>query len=115
MNFKFLLLIPIKIYWLTVPKSKRRCCVFHESCSKYVFRITKEDGLVKGIKALAYRFNACRPGYSLILREEKVSVHLATGGFLKIDEASENLQRLGRNFKTMVCNQNQLREQNIEQ
>ncbi|MFD2962507.1 MULTISPECIES: membrane protein insertion efficiency factor YidD [Olivibacter] len=89
MSFRFLLLIPIKVYWLLVPKSKRRCCIFHESCSKHVFRITKEDGLIHGLKALKQRYKSCRAGYSFMLRDGDVSVHLANGDFIEIGEASQ--------------------------
>ncbi|MGB0949917.1 MAG: membrane protein insertion efficiency factor YidD [Marinirhabdus sp.] len=69
---KNVLLMPIKIYWLCIPKSKRKCCIFRESCSNYVFNQTKEQGFVQGLKALWFRYNNCRPGYHILSIEEKV-------------------------------------------
>ena len=54
------------MYWVLIPKSKRRKCIFKKSCSHYVFDITKEKGLSKGIIALRYRYKNCRPGYNII-------------------------------------------------
>jgi len=63
---KFLLLWLIKGYWFFIPPKKRNKCLFKKSCSHYVFDITKEDGLLKGLKALNCRFKDCRPGYYII-------------------------------------------------
>lgn len=40
-------------------------CLFKESCSNYVYRETKEEGLKKGITALKFRYHNCRPNYYL--------------------------------------------------
>lgn len=40
--------------------------MFSESCSKYVYRTTKEDGFLYGLKALVLRFKSCKPGYQII-------------------------------------------------
>jgi len=63
---KILLLWLIKSYWLYIPPEKRNKCLFKKSCSHFVFDITKKDGLLKGLKALDYRFKHCRPGYYII-------------------------------------------------
>ncbi|KQB99948.1 membrane protein insertion efficiency factor YidD [Pedobacter sp. Hv1] len=60
---KILLLLIIKLYWLTVPKNKRRKCIFKISCSQHVYHTTKKEGLFKGLSALKYRFRNCRAGY----------------------------------------------------
>ncbi|HVW96607.1 MAG TPA: membrane protein insertion efficiency factor YidD [Mucilaginibacter sp.] len=53
----------IRIYWL-LPSGWRRGCVFKESCSRYVYRITTEQGFGAGMRALQKRYRCCRPGYS---------------------------------------------------
>lgn len=63
---KHILLVIIKAYWLLIPKQKRNRCIFSESCSTYVFRITKNQGLLKGLQALKLRFKSCRTGYQII-------------------------------------------------
>lgn len=61
-----LLLFFIKMYWFLIPANKRKKCLFKKSCSHYVFDITKEDGITKGLKALNFRFKHCRPDYYII-------------------------------------------------
>ncbi|MBS1744078.1 MAG: membrane protein insertion efficiency factor YidD [Bacteroidetes bacterium] len=61
----YFLLIFIRIYWL-IPVNKRKRCIFKESCSKYVYRITKKSGLKAGIEAILDRRAKCRPGYYYI-------------------------------------------------
>ena len=63
---KHFLLFAIRCYWLFIPKTKRKHCIFSESCSNNVYRITKTQGLNLGIKALKDRFHSCRPGYQII-------------------------------------------------
>ena len=62
---KYLLLAIIKIYWL-LPKKERRKCIFKETCSKHVFRITKFHGFQKGLAALRLRQKQCRAGFYFI-------------------------------------------------
>jgi len=63
---KILLLFFIKMYWFLIPANKRKKCLFKKNCSHYVFDITKENGIIEGIKALNYRFKHCRSGYYII-------------------------------------------------
>ena len=58
-----IVLLLIRIYWLT-PDRWRRKCLFKESCSHHVYRITKSQGLLKGWEAFVKRFNTCRPNYA---------------------------------------------------
>ena len=62
---KYLLILPIKIYWFLIPKSKRRKCIFRKSCSRYVFDKTINEGLISGLKALKYRYSNCRSGFQI--------------------------------------------------
>ncbi len=62
---KYWLLLLIKIYQTFIPKRFRDKCLFKESCSNFVYRVTKEEGLKKGIKAFIYRYRNCRPNYQI--------------------------------------------------
>lgn len=62
---KYLLLFIIKIYWVLIPRSKRRKCIFRISCSKYVYDIAMKKGVLQGIKALSFRINNCKHGFEL--------------------------------------------------
>lgn len=59
------LLLAIRIYWL-MPGRFRRTCLFKETCSHHVFRITKEQGFHNGIQALRKRYTQCCPTYSIL-------------------------------------------------
>lgn len=69
---KHLILIVIRIYQICIPKRLRGRCLFKESCSNYVFRITKEKGYNTGISALKYRIHNCRPNYFLTNSNGKI-------------------------------------------
>lgn len=62
---KFFLLMVIRVYWLVTPVHARRSCLFKESCSRYVYRVTAQEGFLKGIRALYTRWKHCRSGYAL--------------------------------------------------
>ena len=62
---KHLLLWSIRLYWITVPLSKRRRCIFHTSCSTYVFEKTQTEGLKSGLSALLFRVRNCRKGFDV--------------------------------------------------
>ena len=55
----------IRRYWL-LPAHKRRCCIFKESCSRYVYRMAKQQGFKKALLAYKERKQQCRPGYYYI-------------------------------------------------
>ena len=83
-----ILLFCIKIYWLVIPESFRRSCLFKESCSRYVYRITKENGFIEGVKAFKTRYKKCRPGSKWIKNEDSGSIdlHLVDGTILTENE-----------------------------
>lgn len=60
---KYILLLIIKLYWILIPQSKRKKCIFRKSCSKYVYDITIKEGSIKGFKALKFRIKNCKPGF----------------------------------------------------
>jgi putative component of membrane protein insertase Oxa1/YidC/SpoIIIJ protein YidD len=62
---RIVLLLLIRLYWAVISKSKRRRCLFRTTCSQYVFRVTRQEGLYKGLMALKYRFVNCRGGFHI--------------------------------------------------
>lgn len=83
---KYFLLASIKIYWLLIPISKRRKCLFKISCSNYVYSKTKHEGLISGIKALMFRVKNCNPNYYITnIHGEKVLIS-ATQKIFKEDK-----------------------------
>ncbi|MGE9313293.1 membrane protein insertion efficiency factor YidD [Niabella sp. CJ426] len=62
---RYFLLFIIRLYWL-IPKKSRRRCLFKETCSQYVYRISRQKGLNAGIAALRDRRKKCRPGFYYI-------------------------------------------------
>lgn len=89
---KWLLILPIKLYWKIIPPAQRRTCLFRISCSRHVYQVTQEKGLYQGLKALRYRFLNCRHGELFnhpvtgcqmmilpnqeVLTTEEISIHL---------------------------------------
>lgn len=59
----------IRLYQVFTPKAFRGKCLFNESCSNYVYRKTKENGLKDGIDAFLFRFRHCRHGYYIIEKD----------------------------------------------
>ncbi|MCB9257420.1 MAG: membrane protein insertion efficiency factor YidD [Chitinophagales bacterium] len=88
---RIFLLLAIKIYWKYLPENKRRCCLFKESCSKYVFHQAKEKGFFMGMASLFQRIKKCKPGYELFLDQEKFSIKLADNSILSEEEINPNL------------------------
>lgn len=52
------------MYWKLVPINRRRKCIFIESCSCHVYKISKTNGFVAGAKSFIQRFKQCRSGYT---------------------------------------------------
>ena len=69
---KFLIFFVIKMYWITIPKSRRRKCLFRESCSNYVYQETKYKGAISGLKAFLFRVRNCNSNHHLIKVEDKI-------------------------------------------
>ena len=92
---KFVYLLFIKLYWKFTPEVNRKSCLFAESCSRYVYRITNNQGFWAGIRALESRYKKCRPGYSIEFNSEdgKMELHLVDGTILKEDEISIQLKQ----------------------
>ena len=63
---KYLLLFSIWLYWKAVPTNKRRKCLFKVSCSNYVYKKTRNEGFVSGLRALRFRIQNCNSNYIII-------------------------------------------------
>jgi len=99
----YILILIIQLYWKLYPSSTRRKCLFEESCSKYVYRVTKENGFSKGISALIDRMHKCRPGYQLYknLGDNSFELHLKNGSIIENENISKNLlPPISYNYKT---------------
>lgn len=75
---KYILLLTIKLYWFAIAENNRRNCLFEESCSKYVYRITSKNGLISGLRAFYIRFRYCRPGYTVNQNSEDNFIYVTT-------------------------------------
>ncbi len=72
---KSIVLIFIKIYWLSVPENRRRKCLFKKSCSHYVYEQTETKGLKAGLRALHFRVRNCNKHYQIIeVNGEKILI-----------------------------------------
>jgi uncharacterized protein len=90
---KRLVLLAIRAYWLLWPSRLRRTCLFRESCSRYVYRITNELGIVRGAKAFVQRYRSCRHGYAFTTQEHTLGILLADGTFLGETDVAEHLMQ----------------------
>lgn len=75
---KYLILLAIRLYWCLPLKSHDRC-IFKETCSHYIYRITGQNGTLAGIKAFMERNRLCRPGYVVYKFHDKFYLRTAEG------------------------------------
>lgn len=88
-TMRYLFLLLIRLYWFVWPRENRRTCLFRESCSRHVYRTTKDLGLVAGALAFGRRLTTCRPGYFVSSTEEgTLLVHLVDGTILSPRETA---------------------------
>ena len=89
---KRVLLFAIELYWRLIVPERRRRCIFRESCSLHVHRITRDQGVIKGISAFARRFRRCRGGYAVTFDEHlNPSLLLVDGTTIPIAEAADSV------------------------
>ncbi|HQX02516.1 MAG TPA: membrane protein insertion efficiency factor YidD [Flavobacterium sp.] len=88
---KYIVLVFIQLYWKIMPESKRNVCLFSESCSNHIYRITNENGFVKGITALRKRIIKCRPKYELYKVDDTFILKLQDGSVINENEISQFL------------------------
>ena len=88
---RWLILFPIHVYWHAWPSFlKKRSCIFKESCSLFVFRVTKDYGFIAGCKALNWRYRNCRPGYRIVTNKEgKFEICLVSGNVVPESEIAD--------------------------
>jgi len=87
---KYLLLLAIRIYW-RIPTKYHDKCIFRESCSRYVYRITRQQGFRAGIRALLERNELCRPGYMVYKWEGRFYLKTAGGTLVQEEDIAEKL------------------------
>ena len=88
---KYILLVSIQLYWKLIPQSKRKVCLFRQSCSNYIYRITNENGFIKGMTALRLRIIKCRPQYELYKVDNTFILRLQDGSVINENEISQFL------------------------
>lgn len=81
----------IRQYWKYIPEEKRQVCLYKESCSRYVYRIFQEQGFLKGLQAMKYRFKNCHNNYSFITRDNKIYIETRTGDHIDQENISTKL------------------------
>lgn len=92
------------MYWLLIPKHKRRKCLFKKSCSNYVYDKAKSEGFISGLKALKFRISNCNPNYIIMnLNGEKVLI-TKTNYIIKENLINEFLLKLSQNtYEKYIC------------
>jgi uncharacterized protein len=99
---KSILLLAIRLYWLTVPASRRRPCLFRESCSRHVYRTVSDFGFRSGMSALRNRFRQCRPGYSWQGNGRDLRFVARNGDILALDELNDALVEVTRRLPATI-------------
>jgi putative component of membrane protein insertase Oxa1/YidC/SpoIIIJ protein YidD len=89
---KWLIQKAIELYWRLIAPSRRRQCVFRETCSVHVHRITRDHGAIQGLFAFFRRAHRCREGYVVKFDEHlNPSLVLVDGTSIGFDEASDSV------------------------
>lgn len=109
----WLLLGVIRAYWALWPRGMKRECLFRESCSHHVYRVTQEAGLTSGLQALRRRMHICRPGYVVSSDEHGIGLVLCDGSFLPEHQAAFHVMEP---VKIAVCSmEHQLSQSSMTQ
>lgn len=95
---KHFFLLMIKLYWLLIPKTKRKKCIFRKSCSHYVFEILEQQGFLSGLKAFRFRYNNCRSGFEIFKNPvtSEMQMLLPSNQIIDRDEIAERLLTLNK-------------------
>ena len=90
---KFFILLIIRLYWILIPQSKRRKCIFKKSCSNYVFETTQKEGFIKGLKAFQFRYENCRGNFSIFQNpiDNKIQMILPSQLIIDREEIADRL------------------------
>ncbi|ANO49052.1 membrane protein insertion efficiency factor YidD [Flavobacterium columnare NBRC 100251 = ATCC 23463] len=90
---KYLVLLSIRLYWLTKPKNKKPRCIFRKSCSHFIYEETLQNGFLKGLKAFHYRFKNCRSGFEVFKNpiSNQVQMLLTSNQIIEEEEIAKRL------------------------
>lgn len=90
---KHLMLFVIKMYWNCIPASKRKKCIFKQSCSNYVFEVTKKEGFKNGLNAFWFRYKNCRGNFTIFKNpiNNKTQIILPSQIIIDGEEIAERL------------------------
>ena len=102
----------IRLYWKFIPEESRRVCLYKESCSRYIYRIFQEEGLIAGIKAVIYRFKNCKKDYNVISRDNSIFIETRTGSL--IDEQNISVAVLRASQAIIETSINRINPQKYE-
>ncbi|ALL05512.1 hypothetical protein AQ505_08430 [Pedobacter sp. PACM 27299] len=72
------------------------------SCSRYVYQVTKKEGLYQGLIALKYRFHNCRNGFNVFedALDGSIFMVLPDASILREGEISKRFIPIHKCFKT---------------
>jgi putative component of membrane protein insertase Oxa1/YidC/SpoIIIJ protein YidD len=87
---RYPLLFLIRMYWLW-PKTRRRQCLFRQSCSHFVYDTASKKGFVQGVRALYARFRRCTGSYELVKTDGRFYLHHPVGMFTDEEDISRRL------------------------
>ena len=85
------LLIGVILLYRRLPRRLKRKCLFKETCSAHVLRMTRESGFRVGMRNLWLRMTQCCPGY-VVLFDGDVKhwvVRFANGSVASRDEVAD--------------------------
>ncbi|KAF2509402.1 membrane protein insertion efficiency factor YidD [Flavobacterium zhairuonense] len=90
---KYFVLLLIQLYWILIPQSKRRKCIFKKSCSNYVFETTQKEGFINGLKAFRFRYKNCRGNFTIFQNpiDNKIEMILPSQIIIDREEIAERL------------------------
>lgn len=91
---RWLILKVIDSYWCMVSPTRRRDCLFQETCSQHVYRVTRQDGSLAGTAALIRRCRRCRNGYAVECDAKgRAVLRLADGSLALVEDLSDSMAR----------------------
>ena len=77
--FSWPLLLLIRFYWHFGNRQKNRC-LFKVTCSRWVYQVTLEKGIISGIKCLYKRYKSCRSNYRITNNSDNSEGIIASDG-----------------------------------
>lgn len=76
----------IKYYWNSVPEKKRKICIYKITCSRHVYKVFDNKGLISGLIAYFNRMKSCNDGYEIIYQNGKVLIEDRRGRIIREDD-----------------------------